>query len=273
MRHPLVIANWKLNGSKNLVNDLIAVLRNELGSVAGSGCDVAIAPPEVYLDLAKYHLGGSRIALGAQNVDIHLSGAFTGEVSAEMLKDIGAKYIIIGHSERRTYHKESDDLIVEKFAVLEEAGLIPVLCIGETEAEKESGQTEAVCAQQIDAVLNRLGAKAFKNAVIAYEPIWAIGTGKSAIPSQAQAVHKFIRCHIATYDAAIAEQVVIQYGGSVNGSNAAELFTQPDIDGALVGAASLKGYVFAGIVKAAAQAKQNSFLPSINDLPRHARNI
>ncbi|WP_410012712.1 triose-phosphate isomerase [Sodalis sp. C49] len=254
MRYPLVMGNWKLNGSKRLVNDLIAALRTELNGV--TGCGVAIAPPVVYLEQAKRQLAGSQLALGAQNVDTNLSGAFTGEVSAEMLKDIGAKYIIIGHSERRTYHKESDELIAEKFAVLKEAGLIPVLCIGESEAENEAGETEAVCARQLDAVLNAMGAKAFDNAVIAYEPIWAIGTGKSATPAQAQAVHKFIRGHIAKHDAAVAEQVIIQYGGSVNAGNAAELFTQPDIDGALVGGASLKADAFAVIVKAAAQAKQ-----------------
>lgn len=253
MRHPLVMGNWKLNGSKHVVNELIAALRAELSGVVG--CGVAIAPPVVYLEQAKRQLAGSQLALGAQNVDTNLSGAFTGEVSADMLKDIGAKYVIIGHSERRTYHKESDEFIAEKFAVLKEAGLIPVLCIGETEAENEAGQTEAVCARQLDAVLNAMGAKAFDNAVIAYEPIWAIGTGKSATPAQAQAVHKFIRGHIAKHDAAVAEQVIIQYGGSVNAGNAAELFTQPDIDGALVGGASLKADAFAVIVKAAAQAK------------------
>lgn len=253
MRYPLVMGNWKLNGSKHLVNDLIAALRTELNGV--TGCGVAIAPPVVYLEQAKRQLAGSQLALGAQNVDTNLSGAFTGEVSANMLKDIGAKYIIIGHSERRTYHKESDELIAGKFAVLKEAGLIPVLCIGETEAENEAGETEAVCARQLDAVLNAMGAKAFDNAVIAYEPIWAIGTGKSATPAQAQAVHKFIRGHIAKHDQAVAEQVIIQYGGSVNAGNAAELFTQPDIDGALVGGASLKADAFAVIVKAAAQAK------------------
>ncbi|MGM3175118.1 triose-phosphate isomerase [Dickeya lacustris] len=253
MRHPLVMGNWKLNGSTSMVQDLIAGLRSELSTV--TGCGVAIAPPALYLDQAKHQLAGSRIALGAQNVDVNLAGAFTGETSATMLKDLGAKYIIIGHSERRTYHHESDEFIAKKFAVLKEASLIPVLCIGETEAENEAGQTEAVCARQLDAVLNTLGAKAFDNAVIAYEPVWAIGTGKSATPAQAQAVHKFIRDHIASQDAAVAEQVIIQYGGSVNASNAAELFTQPDIDGALVGGASLKADAFAVIVKAAAQAK------------------
>ncbi|MGP4123779.1 MAG: triose-phosphate isomerase [Sodalis sp. (in: enterobacteria)] len=252
-RHPLVIGNWKLNGSKHMVNELIVALRSELSGIVG--CDVAITPPMAYLDLAKYYLGGSRIALGAQNVDTHISGAFTGEISANMLKDIGTKYTIIGHSERRTYHKESDNVIVEKFAALKEASLIPVLCIGESKEAKETGKTEAVCARQLDAVLNSLGAKAFENTVIAYEPIWAIGTGKSASPAQAQAVHKFIRGHIAIHDAAIAEQVIIQYGGSVNVTNAAQLFTQPDIDGALVGGASLQAHAFAIIVKAAAQAK------------------
>ncbi|MDU6409488.1 MAG: triose-phosphate isomerase [Yersiniaceae bacterium] len=254
MRHPLVMGNWKLNGSTHMVNELIAGLRNELSAV--DGCGVAIAPPALYLDQAKHQLAGSRIALGAQDVGVNLSGAFTGETSAEMLKDIGAQYIIIGHSERRTYHKESDEFIARKFGVLKEAGLIPVLCIGETEAENEAGQTEAVCARQLDAVLNTLGAKAFDNTVIAYEPVWAIGTGKSATPAQAQAVHKFIRDHIAKQDADVAEKVIIQYGGSVNAGNAAELFTQPDIDGALVGGASLKADAFAVIVKAAADAKR-----------------
>ncbi|GLR08838.1 triose-phosphate isomerase [Mixta theicola] len=253
MRHPLVMGNWKLNGNKKMVSDLIDGLRKELNAV--QGCGVAIAPPVMYLDQAQQALADSQIVLGAQNVDVNLSGAFTGEVSAEMLKDIGARYIIIGHSERRTYHKESDEFIAKKFAVLKEAGLIPVLCIGETEAENEAGKTEEVCARQIDAVLESQGAAAFNGAVIAYEPIWAIGTGKSATPAQAQAVHKFIREHIARKDAKVAEQVIIQYGGSVNDKNAAELFAQPDIDGALVGGASLKADAFAVIVKAAAAAK------------------
>lgn len=254
MRHPLVMGNWKLNGSKHMVHELISGLRNELSDV--DGCSVAIAPPVIYLDLAKHELAGSHIVLGAQDVDLNLSGAFTGEVSAEMLKDVGAKYIIIGHSERRSYHHESDELIAKKFAILKQVGLIPVLCIGETDAENEAGKTQVVCAKQLDAVLNTLGAQAFENTVIAYEPVWAIGTGKSATPAQAQAVHKFIRDHIAKQDPAVAAKVIIQYGGSVNAANAADLFTQPDIDGALVGGASLKADAFAVIVKAAAQAKK-----------------
>ncbi|MGY0154344.1 triose-phosphate isomerase [Edwardsiella tarda] len=254
MRQPLVMGNWKLNGSRHMVHELVAALRAELSDVAG--CDVAIAPPAVYLDMAAHELAGSRIALGAQDVGINASGAFTGETAAAMLKDIGAKYIIIGHSERRTYHKESDTFIAEKFAALKEAGLIPVLCIGETEAENEAGKTEEVCARQLDAVLKSMGAQVFKGAVIAYEPIWAIGTGKSATPAQAQAVHKFIRDHIAKHDAEAAQEVIIQYGGSVNAANAADLFKQPDIDGALVGGASLKADAFATIVRAAAEAAQ-----------------
>ncbi|MDP9499988.1 triose-phosphate isomerase [Bisgaard Taxon 45] len=252
-RRPLVMGNWKLNGSKAFTNTLIQDLKTELAGV--EGCDVAIAPPVMYLAEAEAALVGSDIALGAQNVDVNVQGAFTGDISTDMLKDFGAKYIIIGHSERRTYHKESDEFIAKKFAALKQAGLVPVLCIGESEAENEAGKTEEVCARQIDAVLNTLGAEAFNGAVIAYEPIWAIGTGKSATPAQAQAVHAFIRGHIAKQDKAVAEQVIIQYGGSVNDANAAELFTQPDIDGALVGGASLKAPAFAVIVKAAAKAK------------------
>ncbi|KGQ34585.1 triose-phosphate isomerase [Gallibacterium anatis] len=252
-RRPLVMGNWKLNGSKAFTKELINGLKAELAGV--EGCDVAIAPPVMYLAEAEAALAGSKIALGSQNVDLKQSGAFTGDISATMLKDFGAKYIIIGHSERRAYHHESDEFIAQKFAVLKEQGLVPVLCIGESEAENEAGKTEEVCARQIDAVLNTLGVEAFLGAVIAYEPIWAIGTGKSATPAQAQAVHAFIRSHIAKKDAKVAEQVILQYGGSVNDSNAAELFAMPDIDGALVGGASLKAPAFATIVKAAAKAK------------------
>ncbi|AAU36931.1 MULTISPECIES: triose-phosphate isomerase [Basfia] len=252
-RRPLVMGNWKLNGSKAFTKELIEGLKAELAGV--EGCDVAIAPPVMYLAEAEAALAGSKIVLGSQNVDVNVKGAFTGDISTEMLKDFGAKYIIIGHSERRTYHKESDEFVAQKFGALKEAGLTPVLCIGESEAENEAGKTEEVCARQIDAVINALGVEAFNGAVIAYEPIWAIGTGKSATPAQAQAVHAFIRGHIAAKSQAVADQVIIQYGGSVNDANAAELFTQPDIDGALVGGASLKAPAFAVIVKAAAKAK------------------
>lgn len=256
MRKPFVMGNWKLNGSKTAADDLVTQLKHHLVNV--EGCDVAIAPPVMYLDHVHELLAHSNIALGAQNVDTATSGAYTGDISPAMLKEIGVKYVIIGHSERRQYHKESDAVIAKKFAALKAYELVPVLCIGETEAENEAGKTEAVCARQIDAIFNELGADAFKNAVIAYEPIWAIGTGKSATPAQAEGIHKFIRQHIAEKNAIIAAHLIIQYGGSVNETNAAELFAQPDIDGALVGGASLKANSFNAIVKAAAHAKNAS---------------
>ncbi|OCG70777.1 triose-phosphate isomerase [Gilliamella sp. Occ3-1] len=254
MRKPLVMGNWKLNGSLDMAKNLVVGIKDELSN--DTACDIAIAPPVIYLDFVKHQLGKSNIILGAQDVGINLSGAFTGEVSVNMLKEIGVTHIIIGHSERRTYHKESDEFIAKKFGVIKEAGLVPVLCIGETEAENEAGQTQSVCAQQIDAVIKMLGVQAFNGSVIAYEPVWAIGTGKSATPEQAQAVHKFIRDHIAKQDVKVAQQLIIQYGGSVNEKNAADLFTQPDIDGALVGGASLKADAFAAIVKAAEQTRK-----------------
>ncbi|MFC6276920.1 triose-phosphate isomerase [Psittacicella hinzii] len=252
-RRPLVMGNWKLNGTKAFTTELLTALKAELAD--SPACDVAVATPEVYLALASDLVAGSQIKTGAQNVDVHTSGAYTGETSIEMLKDCGAKYIIIGHSERRQYHQESDAYIAEKFAVIKKAGLVPVLCVGETEAENEAGQTNAVVAKQIDAVINHCGIEAFNGAVIAYEPVWAIGTGKTATPEQAQAVHAFIRAHLAQADKAVAEQTIIQYGGSVKDSNAAELFAQPDIDGALVGGAALQAAGFAAIIKAAAKAK------------------
>lgn len=254
MRHPFVMGNWKLNGSRQMANELIRDLRQQLGNI--NGCKVAVAPPAPYFDLVKQCVTGSYIEVGAQDVSVNLSGAYTGEISADMLKDTGVKYVIIGHSERRCYHAESDEFIAKKFSVLKQQGLIPVLCIGETEAENAAGHTQTVCARQIDAILNTLGASAFNGSVIAYEPVWAIGTGKSATPAQAQAIHQFIRDYIARADACVAAQLIIQYGGSVNAANAAELFAQPDIDGALVGGASLKADAFASIVKAAATAKQ-----------------
>ncbi|MDT9587500.1 MAG: triose-phosphate isomerase [Candidatus Arsenophonus melophagi] len=253
MQHPLVIGNWKLHGSTKMVKVLIKNLCYELNNI--TGCDVAIAPPALYLATAKQALSGSNIELGAQDVDVNISGAFTGDTSAVMLKDIGVKYIIIGHSERRAYHKESDEYIAHKFVVLKSQGLIPVLCIGESEEENSAGKTEQVCAHQIQAIFNHLGIRAFENSVIAYEPIWAIGTGKSATPAHAQSVHKFIRDYISKQDQVIAEKLIIQYGGSLNADNAAEIFSQPDINGALVGSASLKADVFSTIVKAAAAAK------------------
>ncbi len=252
MRRPLVMGNWKLNGSKAMVADLIKGLDAELKGV--DNVDVAIAPPVMYLDLAEQLLSKaeSKIFLGNQNVDTNTSGAFTGDVSAQMLKDFGVTHVIIGHSERREYHAESDEFIAQKFATLKENGLTPVFCIGESEAQNEAGETEAVCARQIDAIINALGVDALNGAVIAYEPIWAIGTGKAATAEDAQRIHATIRAHIAEKSEDVAKNVVIQYGGSVKPENAEAYFAQPDIDGALVGGASLDAKGFAAIVKAAA---------------------
>ncbi|MDW6002708.1 triose-phosphate isomerase [Vibrio mangrovi] len=255
MRRPVVMGNWKLNGSKTMVTELLSGLNTELEGV--TGVDVAVAPPALYLDLAERLIkeGGSKIILGAQNTDVNNSGAYTGDMSPEMLKDFGATHIIIGHSERREYHNESDEFVAQKFAFLKENGLTPVLCIGESEAQNEAGETLAVCARQIDAVIKTQGVEALNGAIIAYEPIWAIGTGKAATAEQAQSIHASIRAHIAKESEEVAKNVIIQYGGSVKADNAAELFSQPDIDGALVGGASLDAKGFAAIAKAAAAAK------------------
>ena len=255
MRHPVVMGNWKLNGSKEMVTELLNGLNAELEGV--KGVDVAVAPPALYIDLAERTLtdAGSAIILGAQNTDVNNKGAFTGDMSPEMLKDFGATHIIIGHSERREYHAESDEFVAKKFAFLKENGLTPVLCIGESEAQNEAGETVAVCARQIDAVIKTQGAEALNGAIIAYEPIWAIGTGKAATAEDAQRIHASIRAMIAEKDAAVAEQVIIQYGGSVKPENAEAYFAQPDIDGALVGGAALNAAGFAAIAKAAAKAK------------------
>ncbi|MCG3816523.1 triose-phosphate isomerase [Photobacterium damselae] len=256
MRHPVVMGNWKLNGSKEMVSNLIKDLDAELNGV--EGVDVAIAPPVMFLDLAEQLISkaNNKIILGAQNVDIHESGAFTGDISPAMLKEFGATHIIIGHSERRDYHNESDEFVAQKFAFLKEHGLTPVLCIGESEAQNEAGETVAVCARQIDAVIKTQGVDALNGAIIAYEPIWAIGTGKAATAEDAQRIHAAIRAHIAEQSEEVAKNVVIQYGGSVKPENAAAYFAQPDIDGALVGGAALDAASFAAIAKAAAEAKK-----------------
>ncbi|WP_375751719.1 triose-phosphate isomerase [Vibrio sp. HN007] len=255
MRKPVVMGNWKLNGSKEMVTELLKGINAELEGV--SGVDVAVAPPALYIDLAETIIekGGNKVILGAQNTDLNNSGAFTGDMSPAMLKDFGATHIIIGHSERREYHNESDEFVAKKFAFLKENGLKPVFCIGESEAQNEAGETEAVCARQINAVIDAYGVEALNDAIIAYEPIWAIGTGKAATAEDAQRIHASIRAMIAEKDAAVAEQVIIQYGGSVKPENAEAYFAQPDIDGALVGGASLDAKSFVAIAKAAAKAK------------------
>lgn len=248
MKYPLIIGNWKLNGNKNTITKLITDLNNMYSNV--SKCNIAIAPPLVYLDIAHTLLLKSNIKLCAQNVDIHLSGSFTGETSSFMLKDLGVQYVLIGHSEQRIYHKDNNtSYIAEKFFITKSVGLIPILCIGENKTEYDSGSTQLVCSQQIDAIIKSLGIQSLKNSIIAYEPIWAIGSGTSANPNLIQSIHKFIRNYIAQYDISIANQLLIQYGGSVNSNNITQLIIQKDIDGVLIGAASLNINSFSDIIQ------------------------
>ena len=250
MRQPIVAANWKLNGSHAMVQALGQEVVDSCGRY--EGVSVVLCPPSVYLDSMAKILGSSSIAWGGQNVSEHPSGAFTGEVSAEMLVDCGCQYVIIGHSERRALYGETDDQIAQKFVMSQEHGLTPILCLGETLEQRESGDTQQVVLGQLRAVLDHVGVENFANAVVAYEPVWAIGTGKTASSAQAQEVHAFIRGEIANHDATIAGQLRILYGGSVKPDNAAELFASEDIDGGLIGGASLKIDQFLPIVQAAA---------------------
>jgi triosephosphate isomerase len=248
MRKKLVAGNWKMNGSLAENAALLAAIKPAL-----AGIEAVVCVPFPYLAQAQASLAGSSIAWGAQNLSEQGKGAFTGEVSAAMLLDFGSKYVIVGHSERRSLYGESDALVASKYMVAQSAGLIPILCVGESLEERESGVTEAVVARQLDAVIDAAGVGSLAKAVVAYEPVWAIGTGKTASPEQAQAVHAFIRGKIAALDSGVANQLVIQYGGSVKASNASELMAQPDIDGGLIGGASLVAEEFVAICRAAAK--------------------
>ena len=249
MRQPLVMGNWKLNGTKASVEALVKALIEP--AAKAEGVEVAFCPPVIFLDLVEKLTKGSRLQYGAQNADVHTSGAFTGENSPVMLKEFGCKYALVGHSERRTLHAESDDVVAAKYEAIQQGGLIPVLCIGETLQQFEAGTTNSVVETQLKAVIDRSGIDSFTNAVIAYEPVWAIGTGKTATPEIAQAVHAHIRAYLATFSADVAAKVQILYGGSVTGATAADLFGQTDIDGGLVGGASLKPDDFAQIIAGA----------------------
>ena len=239
-----------MNGRKASIDQLIAGLRQGMSGLGA--VDVAVCPSFAYLGRAADALSGSEIALGAQDLALaEKDGAFTGDVSAAMLADVGCVYVIVGHSERRALHGEDDAQVAEKFANAQRAGVTPILCVGETLDEREQGVTEAVVARQLDAVLGLSGIAVFEKAVVAYEPVWAIGTGRTASPQQAQEVHAFIRARLAAHDAAIASRVRIQYGGSMKPENAAELMAMPDIDGGLIGGASLKAEDFLSICRAA----------------------
>jgi len=245
MRAKLIAGNWKMNGSLQTVADLVAGIK---AGEAGKA-ELAVCPPAVFLMQVGGLLAGTDIALGAQNVCDHDNGAYTGEISAAMLVECGCRYVIVGHSERRSLYGESDQLVAGRFAMALQGGLVPILCVGETLAEREQGVTEQVVARQLQAVIDACGSGAFASAVVAYEPVWAIGTGMVATPEQAQAVHAFIRARLAASNAAIAERLRILYGGSMKPSNAAELLSRPDIDGGLIGGAALQAGDFLAIAQ------------------------
>jgi triosephosphate isomerase len=247
MKKKLIAGNWKMNGSMVFNAGLIDALRE--GVKAGVSCDVAVCVPAPYLGQVQGLVANSEIALGAQDVSEHEVGAFTGEVSSAMLREFGARFAIVGHSERRQYHGESDTVVAIKAQRALAAGITPIVCVGETLAEREAGQTEEVVKRQLAAVIHTNG-HCISEIVVAYEPVWAIGTGKTATPEQAQQVHAVLRAQLKAASAH-ADRVHILYGGSMNASNAAVLLAQPDIDGGLVGGAALKAPDFLAIIAAA----------------------
>ncbi len=250
MRRPLVAGNWKMNGDMESTNSLVKGIID--GRAEVTNAEVLICPPYILIPRAADALNGrDDISLGAQDLDINKNGAFTGQISASMLVDAGCKYVIVGHSERRAIYGESDQQVADKFKVAQESGLTPILCVGETLEERESGETESVVARQVQAVIDVVGINKLDNAVIAYEPVWAIGTGKTATPEMAQEVHKFIRGKLAALNGDIADKLRILYGGSMNAGNAESLIAMTDIDGGLIGGASLQAESFLAICMAA----------------------
>lgn len=249
MRTPLVMGNWKLNGTKESVSTLIKGL--EAAADAATNVEVAVCPPAIFIEQVANLVADNSIEFGAQDVSTNVSGAFTGETSPVMVKEFGAKYSLVGHSERRQYHNETDAVVAAKFVAIQEHGLVPVLCIGETLEEREANVTTTVVETQLKAVIDVAGIDALENCVIAYEPVWAIGTGKVATSEQAQEVHAHIRSWLAEQSKVVAEKVQILYGGSVKAASANELFAQADIDGGLVGGAALIVEEFVGIIEGA----------------------
>lgn len=243
---PLVIGNWKMHGSLAFNAQFVSELLNTSSILV----NMALCVPYPYLQQCQQLLSHSEIAWGAQDVSVHPQGAFTGEVCASMLKDFACKYVIVGHSERRIYHKETDQLIAAKTLAVINAGMLPILCLGETLAQRESDQTEQVVKAQLKVVLDTLPSHALNKLILAYEPVWAIGTGKTATAMEAQAVHALLRHEVAKYDDVMVQSMPIIYGGSVKPENARELFSMPDIDGGLIGGASLKAREFLQIAQA-----------------------
>ncbi|MGR9087650.1 MAG: triose-phosphate isomerase [Gammaproteobacteria bacterium] len=236
MRRSLVVGNWKMNGT---LASAEALAKGIIAGLSSDHADIAICAPFVHIPALSQLVKGSNLALGSQNVADKSSGAFTGEISAAMLSEFDCTYALVGHSERRTYYGDTNESVAERFCQAQSRNIIPILCVGETLEQREQNQTFAVIDEQLDAVVAAAGIQAFNTAVIAYEPVWAIGTGKTATDEQAQEVHKYIRSYIAAKDPAVAEKVQILYGGSAKPENARGLFAQPDIDGGLIGGASL----------------------------------
>lgn len=248
MRRKLIAGNWKMNGSLAANAALLNGIKADLGQPA---CEVAVCVPAPYFAQCMAALSGTSVAWGGQDLSVHESGAYTGEVSGTMLQDFGCTYVIVGHSERRTYHGESNDLVAQKVGSAIKAGLTPIVCVGESLEEREAGRTDAVVGAQIDAVLAALDTDDVARIVVAYEPVWAIGTGKTATPQMAQDVHAMLRAKLGNRNRNAADSVQILYGGSMKPDNACELLAMPDIDGGLIGGASLKTADFLAIIRAA----------------------
>jgi triosephosphate isomerase len=248
MRKKLVAGNWKMHGSHTMADQLVRQIVEDLPD----GVDVLVFPPAIYLAGLVHKYGDRRLGFGSQTLSEHaMQGAFTGEISGEMVRDVGAKWTLVGHSERRQYFHETDALLSKKFRTACDAGLTPVYCVGETREEHEAGQAEAVIGRQLSAVIDVYGVEAFRTGVIAYEPVWAIGTGLTATPDKVQKIHAFIRSQVAKKDVNISLLTRVLYGGSVKPANAAELFAQPDVDGGLIGGAALVASDFLDICAAA----------------------
>jgi len=247
MRKTIVAGNWKMNASKETVNSLIEGILSGMNEVSS---EVIVCAPFPYLSQVESLINNSKLMLGAQNLNVNPAGAFTGEVSADMIKDFGAQHVIVGHSERRSLYGETNAIVAEKTKAAIGAGLTPLLCVGESLEDRESGKTEAIVEEQINAVIDLIGIEAFDQVIIAYEPVWAIGTGLTASPEQAQTVHLFIRNLLANSSEKIAKRTPILYGGSMNAGNAADLISCSDIDGGLIGGAALKAEDFLQICKA-----------------------
>ena len=247
MRKTIVAGNWKMNASKDSVESLVTDI---LSGASDVSAEIIVCAPFPYLSQVEVLIEGSNLMLGAQNLNVNALGAFTGEVSAEMIKDFGANHVIVGHSERRSLYGETSEIVAEKTKAAIDSGLTPILCLGESLDQRESGKTESVVSEQLNKVIKMVGIEAFNNIIVAYEPVWAIGTGMTATPEQAQAVHKFIRDLLASSSQDIAHKTAILYGGSMNAGNAVELISCADIDGGLIGGAALKAEDFLQICKA-----------------------